>query len=203
LGQKLVRVVDGQCLSGLIVETEAYLGAIDAAAHTFNGRRTARNASMWLGGGTAYVYFTYGMHYCLNVVAGKAEQPVAVLLRALQPTEGVQRMFANRPAARRERDLCSGPGKLCQALAIDRRLDGADLITGDHGLFLQRQRRRGYRAVDVEVTRRVGVSYAGEWAGKPLRFYLKGSPYVSRPWIEKIAAPLAQTCGLANRPPSA
>src|SRR4051812_30322018 len=85
LGQRLVRVLEGRRLTGIIVETEAYLGISDMAAHTYSGRRTARVASMWLDGGHAYVYFTYGMHYCLNVVAGTAGDPVAVLLRALEP----------------------------------------------------------------------------------------------------------------------
>ncbi len=97
LGQRLVRVTDGRRLSGTIVEVEAYLGADDRAAHTFNGRRTPRNQSMYLSGGHAYVYFTYGMHYCLNVVCGAPGDGVAVLVRAIEPTEGLDLMFARRP----------------------------------------------------------------------------------------------------------
>src|SRR5687768_9861033 len=131
LGQRLVRVVDGSRLAGTIVEAEAYLGAEDRAAHTFGGRRTARNESMYLPGGHAYVYFTYGAHYCLNVVCGQRDEGVAVLIRALEPTEGLDLMFAKRPKAKRASDLCSGPGKLTQAMEIDRQLDGVDLRTSD------------------------------------------------------------------------
>lgn len=179
LGQRLVRVSDGQRLAGLIVETEAYLGAPDAAAHTFNGRRTPRNESMYLGGGHAYVYFTYGMHHCMNVVAGRAGDGVAVLIRALEPTEGLDRMRLHRPRARRERDFCSGPGKLCAALAIDRRLDGTDL-TLPSPLCIEQVRGRTLPASHIAVGPRVGVHYAGRWARKPLRFWISDNLHVSR-----------------------
>jgi len=183
LGQVLVRVLaDGVRLSGVIVETEAYLGVEDRAAHTCGGRRTARNASMWGPAGHAYVYFTYGMHHCMNVVAEAPGQPSAVLLRALEPVEGIERMRAHRSvkiAASRLRqiDLCSGPAKLAQALAIDRALDGADLITGqmlfiEHGQPLPADR--------IAAGPRIGVDYAGEWAQKPLRFGVVGNPNLSR-----------------------
>lgn len=180
LGQRLVRVLaDGTRLAGTIVETEAYLGIPDLAAHTANGRRTARNESMWGEAGHAYVYFTYGMHHCMNIVAGKPGHPVAVLLRALEPTEGLEAMHDRRLAAKRDTDLCSGPGKLCQAMDITRELDGVDL-TQDSRLFLERLRHRRYAEAKIVTTTRVGVAYAGEWAHKPLRFYLKGNPHVSK-----------------------
>lgn len=179
LGQRLVRVVEGQRLAGLIVETEAYLGAQDAAAHTFRGRRTARNASMWGPGGHAYVYFTYGMHYCLNVVAGAEGVPVAVLVRALEPVEGLDAMYRRRTFAKHDTALCSGPGKLCQALAIDRKLDGTDLVAGQE-LFIERVRTRALPARLIGVGPRIGVAYAGLWAHKPLRFWLRGHAHVSR-----------------------
>jgi len=177
LGQVLVRVLeDGTRLSGIIVETEAYLGVEDRAAHSFGGRHTARNASMWGPAGHAYVYFTYGMHYCMNVVAEAPGQPSAVLLRALKPVEGIERMRTHRAvkmaASRlREVDLCSGPAKLAQALAIDRALDGADLVTGqtlfiEHGQPLPADR--------IVAGPRIGVGYAGDWAHKPLRFCAAG-----------------------------
>ena len=178
LGQTLVRVIDGRRLSGVIVETEAYLGEPDRAAHTFGGRRTQRNASMWLEGGHAYVYFTYGMHHCMNIVAGRAGQPVAVLLRALEPIEGIDAMYARRNKAKRDTDLCSGPAKLCQALAIDRTLDGRDLRC-DGELFVERARRRAMPDRRIVTTSRIGVHYAGQWAPKPLRFYVRGNPHVS------------------------
>jgi DNA-3-methyladenine glycosylase len=179
LGQRLVRVLDGRRMTGLIVETEAYLGAPDRAAHTFGGRRSLRNASMWLDGGHAYVYFTYGMHYCLNVVAGLEGDPVAVLIRAMEPREGIKAMREHRPTPRRDTDLCSGPAKLCQALAIDRKLDGVDLVTSD-ALFIEEAGMPPYADAEVVTTARVGVNYAGTWAKEPLRFYLKGNPHVSR-----------------------
>lgn len=180
LGQRVVRVLEGVRTAGLIVEAEAYLGVPDKAAHTWGGRRTARNESMWGDGGHAYVYFTYGMHHCVNIVAGAAQHPVAVLLRALEPVEGLEVMRQRRLKARRDTDLCSGPGKLCQALAIDRTLDGADLVAGD-ALFLERVRHRAHRASAIVAGPRVGIGYAQEWIDRPLRFHLKGHPHTSRP----------------------
>lgn len=178
LGQRLVRVADGVRLAGTIVEVEAYLGAADRAAHTWGGRRTPRNESMYLPGGHAYVYFTYGMHHCLNVVCGRRDEGVAVLIRALEPTEGLEAMFRRRPRARRETDLCSGPGKLTQALAIDRSLDGLDLRS-DARLGVERIRRRPLRPEEVAVTPRVGVGFAGAWAHEPLRFLLGASAHLT------------------------
>ncbi len=178
LAQRLVRVVDGRRRAGRIVEVEAYLGAADRAAHTFNGRRTKRNQSMYLPGGHAYVYFTYGMHYCLNVVCGSAGDGVAVLLRALEPTEGLELMFARRRKARRATDLCSGPAKLTQALGIDRSLDGTDLRTSE-ALLIERVSPPLPRS-RIAATKRVGVDYAGHWAARRLRFFVKGNPHVSR-----------------------
>ncbi|MHC4990227.1 MAG: DNA-3-methyladenine glycosylase [Planctomycetota bacterium] len=179
LGQRLVRVDGGRRLAGTIVEVEAYLGPDDRAAHSFGNRRTARNETMYLAGGHGYVYFIYGMHYCFNVVCGGADEPVAVLLRALEPTEGVEEMFDRRGGARRVRDLCSGPAKLTQALGVDRQLDGVDLIGGE-ALWIERLRRRALPAGQVRRTRRVGVDYAGAWAQEPLRFLVDGNLHVSR-----------------------
>lgn len=183
LGQRLVRVIDGERLAGTIVETEAYLGPEDRAAHTYGGRRTPRVRSMYLAGGHAYVYFTYGAHYCLNVVAGREDEGVAVLIRALEPTEGIQTMFANRPGAKRVEDLCSGPGKLTQALRIDRTLDGVDLRTSDV-LFIEQLRLRPLPKRLVGRSARIGLNPAdhtwGDWAERHLRFFIRGNPHVSR-----------------------
>ena len=179
LGQRLVRILEGERLAGTIVEVEAYLGAEDAAAHTFGGRRTQRNESMYLEAGHAYVYFTYGLHYCMNVVAGRAGEGTAVLIRAIEPTEGLELMYRRRPGIRRDADLCAGPARLTQALAIDRGLDGEDLRTGGK-LFIERTRVRAVHADAIACTRRVGVEYAGEWAERPLRFLLRDNLYVSR-----------------------
>lgn len=170
---------DGTRLAGIIVETEAYLGERDAAAHTYRGRRSARNNSMWLDGGHAYVYFTYGLHYCMNVVAQTEGRPTAALLRALEPTEGLDRMYRHRAAARRDTQLCSGPARLCEALAIDRGLDGIDL-TRDPGLFIEQARSRALPRRNIGVSARIGVAYAGEWADRPLRFFRLRNPHVSR-----------------------
>ena len=179
LGQQLVRVVGRQRLAGIIVEVEAYLGAGDRAAHTYNGRRTPRNESMYLGGGHAYVYFTYGMHYCMNVVCGRRNDGTAVLLRAIEPTEGLDVMFTRRAAAKKPRDLCSGPGKLTQAFGIDRTQDGLDLrVSGE--LFIEQRTERGRGSVAISRTPRIGVGYAGVWAKRPLRFLIRGNTHVSR-----------------------
>jgi DNA-3-methyladenine glycosylase len=179
LGQRLVRLHRGRRLAGIIVEVEAYLGERDRAAHTWGGRRTPRNESMYLPGGHAYVYFTYGMHHCMNVVCGRRDQGVAVLLRGLEPTEGIEAMFARRRAARRPTDLCSGPAKLTAALGIDRRQDGVDLRTDDT-LWIERVRARALPADRIAVTPRIGVTYAGDWASRPLRFHIADNPHVSR-----------------------
>lgn len=162
----------------MIVETEAYLGVHDKAAHTYGGRRSARNASMWGDGGHAYVYFVYGMHHCVNAVAGRAEEPMGVLIRALQPDEGLSQMFARRQKARAETDLCSGPAKLCQALGITRRLDGTDL-TAPGTLFIERRLGRPLPSAAITTGPRVGIGYAEEWQREPLRFFVHGSPHVS------------------------
>lgn len=178
LGQELVHLLAGRRLAGRIVEVEAYLGPADRAAHTYGGRRTPRNASMWAGGGHAYVYFTYGMHHCLNVVCGREEAGTAVLLRALEPTEGIDEMFCRRPAARSATELCSGPGRLTQALGIGLARDGSDLRS-DAELWIEERRRRRLPDARVATTRRVGVDYAGRWARRRLRFLIRGNPYVS------------------------
>ncbi len=184
LGQSLVRVMDdGTRLAGTIVETESYLGAIDRGAHTFGGRRTPRNESMYLRGGHAYVYFTYGVHFCMNVVCGREGEGTAVLLRALAPTEGLDRMFALRPKARAVTDLCSGPGKLTAALGIDRSLDGTNLLTSPM-LFVERRRSRVFPERLIGVSPRIGLNpapaAAGVWARKPLRFFVRGNPHLSK-----------------------
>jgi DNA-3-methyladenine glycosylase len=184
LGHRLVRVLDdGTRLAGTIVEAEAYLGPEDRGAHTFNGRRTARNESMYLPGGHAYIYFTYGMHFCMNVVCGRKDHGTAVLLRALEPTEGTEEMFRRRPKARAVTDLCSGPGKLAAALQLDRSLDGTNLLTSCM-LYIERLRDRVLPSRLIGVGSRIGLNdhpkAAGEWADRPLRFFIWGNPHVSR-----------------------
>ena len=163
LGKLIVRRVDDRLQIGRIVETEAYLGPHDLAAHSSKGR-TARTEVMFGPPGHAYVYLIYGMHYCLNVVTGPGEHASAVLIRALEPVENVS-------------ITASGPGRLCRALQIDRRLNGHDLTQGE---LVVAQAEGFPRSLEIVARARVGVDYAGEWAGKPLRFYIAGNPYISR-----------------------
>jgi DNA-3-methyladenine glycosylase len=183
LGRHLVRDLGGERLVLRLVETEAYLGAPDAASHAAGGRRTARNESLYLPGGYAYVYFIYGMHWCLNAVAGPRDEGGAVLLRAGEPVEGEERMRALRglvgERGRRVRpdDIAGGPGRLCRALGVDRAFDGVPLFRGP----LRILEGEPVPAAAVAAGPRIGVAYAGEAAGWPLRFGVAGSPHVSRP----------------------
>jgi DNA-3-methyladenine glycosylase len=172
IGKSLVRRCGAHTLIGRIVETEAYL-ADDRASHSFIGQ-TARNRSMYLKRGHAYVYRIYGMWLCLNVAAGAEDEGAAVLLRALEPVAGLEFMQARRPGVR-EHDLARGPGRLCQAFAIQPGHDGLDLCRDDGTLWLARPiRRRG----QIGVSTRIGIVKAADQA---LRFYERGSPYVSGP----------------------
>ncbi len=176
LGQRLVRVLDGARLAGRIVEVEAYVGEADQASHARPGR-TRRNAPMYGPPGHAYVYLIYGMHNCLNVVTEREGFPAAILVRALEPLEGVDRMRALR-GGRPDLPLTSGPARLCQALDVDRRFDGADLCTPDALLFLEADAYLPDEAVATGP--RVGVRGDGAALTAPWRFYQRGSPHVSR-----------------------
>lgn len=179
LGQRLVRVIQGKRLSGLIVETEAYLGVKDRASHSFAGRKTARNRSMYGEGGTAYVFLNYGIHHLLNVVTETPGQPSAVLIRAIEPNEGIDFIKLNRPKAHRTIDLCSGPGRVGAALKIDLTFDGLDLLASNQ-LFIEQTRQRTLPSRMIATSARIGVDYAGAWADRPLRFFLQDNPHVSR-----------------------
>lgn len=178
LGKVLVTTAsDGTRVAGTIVETEAYRGPQDRASHAYGGRRTRRTETMYRIGGTAYVYFVYGMYHQFNVVTNIEEIPHAVLVRALEPLEGVEIMQQRRPA-HTDRDLTNGPGKLCLALGVDRRLDGADLL-GD-GVWIEAGARR-IASASIVCGPRIGIDYAGPWAKKPWRFWIKSNAFVSRP----------------------
>jgi DNA-3-methyladenine glycosylase len=172
LGAVLECRSDDGLASGRIVETEAYLGPHDPACHAVVGR-TRRTWHLHGPPGIAYVYFIYGTYWCFNAVTLPEGIGSAVLVRALVPLEGVELMRARRPAAKRDRDLCNGPGKLCLALAIDGRLDGVSLARGPLVI------RRGTPVPDeaVEVTPRIGITSAADW---PLRFLVRGDEHVSR-----------------------
>ena len=160
--------------AGRIVEVEAYMGSDDPASHAYRGP-TPRNATMFGPPGHLYVYFTYGMHWCANVVTGEDGHATAVLLRALAPMAGIDAMWASRPRARRERDLCSGPAKLAQALGIDGTHDGVDLCDPTSPVRVLDD---GWR-LDVEpaVSPRIGITSAVD---HPWRWYVPGDPNVSR-----------------------
>jgi DNA-3-methyladenine glycosylase len=170
--------------AGRIVETEAYLGPRDLAAHSARGR-TPRTAVMFGPPGRAYVYFIYGFWNCLNVVTGRCGVPHAVLLRALEPLGGL--------TAR-----TSGPGLLCRALGIDRRLNGVDLL-GDV-LWLE-QPPAGAPRARIARARRIGVDYAGEWARRPWRFFDRDSPYVSTARARRRVPPQTPATTVGNNAP--
>ena len=175
LGKLLCRRTPEGLAAGMIVEAEAYCGPEDDAAHSFGGRRTARTEAMFGPAGRAYVFRIYGMHCCFNVVAAREGEPQAVLIRALEPVEGLALMAARR-GTEEPLQLCSGPGKLCRALDIGMAQYGLDLCGSE--LFLADF--RDFSPAEICVSPRVNVDYAEVWRDAPLRFFLKDSPYVSK-----------------------
>ena len=211
---KLLVVPDenGRRVSGMIVETEAYLGITDRAAHSYNGRRTPRNEATYLKGGHAYVFFIYGMYYQLNVVTGPKDHPHVVLIRAIEPVEGIETMRerrgflsepgsgspparggvaaasadgvvgaatgsgADRNKSRSDKNLTSGPGKLCIAINIDKTLNAENLLAGKIWL----EGHRTFTSDEIAVGKRIGIDYAGEDAEKPWRIWVKRNEFVSR-----------------------
>ncbi len=166
---------DGTRVSGIIVETEAYRGPQDRASHAYGGRRTNRTETMYAIGGTAYVYFVYGMYNQFNVVTNVEDVPHAALIRAVEPLEGLE-LARKRRHDQPDHNLTNGPGKLCIALGIDRRLDRADL-TGNR-VWIE----EGEPVARSKVASgpRVGIDYAEGWVDKPWRFCVKDNPFVSR-----------------------
>lgn len=167
LGKRLVRILDGKRLSGIIVETEAYRGEEDLACHAKSGP-TRRNAVMYGPAGHAYVYFTYGMHWCLNVVTGVVGFPAAVLIRAIQPVEGLEEIALRRGRFPR-RQWCNGPAKLCQAFLINGTCNGAPLLSAGGALWIEED--IDIKDDQVRTGPRVGIDSAPEpWRSKPWRF---------------------------------
>ena len=157
-----------------IVEVEAYCGADDPGSHAYRGL-TRRNATMFGPAGHLYVYFTYGMHHCANVVCGREGEGTAVLLRGADPVAGVEEMRAAYPGARRDRDLCRGPARLCRAFSLDRAFDGSDLVTGDREVTVLDD---GIPPpAPPGVSSRIGLSAGAEL---PWRFYVPGASGLSR-----------------------
>lgn len=175
LGKLLCHETREGLAAGMIVEAEAYCGPEDDAAHSFGGRRTARTEAMFGPPGRAYVFSLYGMHCCFNVVTGPEGCPQAVLIRALEPVEGLALMASRRGTAD-PLQLCSGPGKLCQAMAIGKGQYGLDLFGSE--LFLAEY--RDFSPEEILVSPRVNVDYALGYRDRLWRFFVKDSPFVSR-----------------------
>jgi DNA-3-methyladenine glycosylase len=174
---KLLVVPDerGRKISGMIVEVEAYLGTGDRAAHSYGGRRTARNEVMYGEAGHVYVFFVYGMYNQLNFVTGPANHPHAILIRGIEPVQGIETMRERR-GAMKDTNLTSGPGKLAMAFGITRDHNGEDL-TGNR-IWLEEFRKVPKK--EIAAGPRIGIDYAGDDAALPLRFWIKGNPFVSR-----------------------
>ena len=172
LGSILECDTDQGRASGIIVETEAYIGEQDAACHAAAGL-TKRTEPLYGPPGNAYVYFIYGMHWCINAVTRARGLPSAVLIRALEPLDGVALMRRRRPRARTDRELTNGPGKLCAALGIDNRMNGIPL----QGRPVVIRAGRSVPDRDVVVTPRIGITQAADW---PLRYFVRDNQFVSR-----------------------
>jgi DNA-3-methyladenine glycosylase len=176
LGRLLVvPAPDGVRVSGIIVEAEAYRGPEDRASHAYRGRRTRRTETMYQVGGTAYVYFVYGMYCQFNVVTNVPGIPHAILVRALEPAEGIEWMRQRRRGAP-DHKLTNGPGKLCIALGIDLTLDRADLLSDR--IWVEEGRGR-IPSSAIACGPRIGIEYAEGWVDRPWRFWIRNSPFVS------------------------
>ncbi|MBR4383133.1 MAG: DNA-3-methyladenine glycosylase [Selenomonadaceae bacterium] len=171
IGKKIVTNLQDGLTGGIIVETEAYMGTLDAAAHSYKGK-TERTKIFFGAGGFVYVYLIYGMHLCTNVVANVENVPEAVLIRALEPTDGIELMKIRR-GKKNLRELCSGPGKLSQALGVTKNFYGADLCGEE--IFIETTDFQ----TEVSATKRINVDYAGDAANFPWRFIATGNKFLS------------------------
>jgi DNA-3-methyladenine glycosylase len=178
LGKYLFTCIDGKITGGYIIETEAYNGVVDKASHAFGNRQTPRTQTMFEHGGIAYVYLCYGIHEMFNVVTSVAGQPHAILIRAIEPTEGLEIMQLRRDMAVVKPSITSGPGSVARALGISRKINAISLQSDT--LWIED---RGLTFPDdaIAAVPRVGVAYAGKDALLPYRFYVKGNKYVSKP----------------------
>jgi DNA-3-methyladenine glycosylase len=176
IGKILVTQFGEDITSGRIVETEAYAGVIDKASHAWGGRRTGRTSVMYRAGGVAYVYLCYGIHYLFNVVTNVTDVPHAILIRAIEPIEGIPVMLARTGKKLADNTLTRGPGNVSKALGIDIKHTGWSLLSDELFIaaddFVPRKK-------EIIATPRIGVDYAGEDAKLPYRFILDGNPYVS------------------------
>jgi len=174
IGKVLVRRLNGRNLAGKIVETEAYVGPHDLACNASRGK-TARTSILFGPPGVSYVYMIYGVYFCLNAVTEVEGFPAAVLIRAIEPLDNIQKMRVLRHNPAKDTNLASGPGKLCRAMSIDKNLNGADL--SGNVLWIED---RKVEAGKIESSPRIGVDYAGEYKDKPWRFFESENPHVSR-----------------------
>ncbi len=166
---------EGNRVSGKIVETEAYMGPEDKAAHSHNNRRTKRTEVMFNKGGVAYVFFVYGMYFQFNVVVGKEDVPHAILIRGVEPIDGIE-IMRERRGEMPDKNLTSGPGKLCIALGIDKDINGLNLT----GKKVWIEDGENVSKSEIVISERIGIDYAEEFAEKPWRFCVKNSPFVSK-----------------------
>lgn len=176
LGKFLVTKIDDTLTSGMIVETEAYRGPDDRACHAWNMRRTERNETMYWDGGICYIYLCYGMHALFNVVTNTHDIPHAILIRALQPKEGVETMLRRRNKKNLDRTITGGPGALSQALGLDKSWNGTSLRSQtlwieDRGIAIANEK--------IIASARIGIDYAGEDANLPWRFRIHDNPWTS------------------------
>ena len=176
LGKVLCTNFHGKLTSGIIVETEAYAGVTDKASHAYGGRKTKRTETMYEKGGSAYIYLCYGIHHLFNIVTNKENIPHAVLIRAIEPQDGLKIMLERRNKKEMNHTLTAGPGSLTQALGITIKDSGTFLM--DNLIWLEDQN-INYTNQDILATPRVGVQYAGKDTQNPWRFQVENSPWVS------------------------
>lgn len=176
IGKIVVTNIDGQLTSGRIVETEAYVAFVDKASHAYNGKRTARNEHMYAAAATAYVYICYGMHQMLNVVTNAADVPDAVLIRAIEPIDGIDIMLQRTGKKMLDATLTRGPGNVGKALGVKKLHSGIHLL--DDEIYLAEDD-HVFPPDSIQASARIGVNYAGEDAMLPYRFYVRGNKYVS------------------------
>jgi DNA-3-methyladenine glycosylase len=178
LGKHLFTSISGIVTSGIIVETEAYKGIEDKASHAYGGRFTARTQTMYEEGGMSYVYLCYGIHHLFNIVTNVRNVPHAVLIRALEPVEGLEFMLERRGMTSLKPNITSGPGALAKAMGIDKQLNSADL-QGEQ-IWIE-DRGLKYKDNEIVACPRVGVAYADDHALLPWRYFVKGNRFVSKP----------------------
>jgi len=178
LGKYLFTSIDGLLTGGYIVETEAYNGVVDRASHAYGNRRTNRTEIMFREGGIAYIYLCYGIHEMLNIVTSTEGHAQAILIRAIEPTEGIATILMNRNMDKVKPNITAGPGSVAKALGINRKLNGISLQSDT--MWLE-DRGLSFSDDQIAAVPRIGVAYAGQDALLPYRFYVKGNPFVSKP----------------------